>query len=221
MSKPPAERLKELREKRGFETAKAAADAYGWNEVTYRSHESGMRNIPVHAARKYAVAFNSSPAYILGVSSAAGDQSIPKLTITVPVQAVASAGAFRIDYEEYQRGIEVPAVPRADVPSASQYALEIDGPSVNLRIPDGAFAICAPLDKMPGGAKHGALVHVIRQRAGLLEHTVKELHYTAEGRILMPCSSDPRYQDRFWPDAPEDGTEVRIAGVVIGAFVPL
>lgn len=220
--KTPAERLKELREKRGFETAKSAADAFGWNEVTYRSHENAIRNIPLHAARKYALAYGSTAQYILGMGGPTTGEisSIPATVVGVPLIAKASAGAFRYDEGLEDQGIIVPAVPRPDIPAGVQYAVEIDGLSVNLRIPHGAYAICAPLDKYPGGPKHGQLVHVVRERAGLHEHTVKELQYTRDGMVLMPCSSDPRFQERL-AVGPLDGEDVvRIHGVVIGSFQP-
>lgn len=220
MSDTPADRLKSLRVKR-FETAKQAADAFGWNEVTYRSHESGMRGIPVSAARKYATAFASTPGFILGVSNSAGASSAVNDVALVPLVAKASAGAFRFDEGLEAEGVQVPSVPRPDIPASAQYAVEIDGPSVNLKIPHGAFAICAPFDKFPGGPKHGQLIHVVRERAGLHEHTIKEIRYTKTGVMLMPCSSDLRYQEPVDMSASEDDTTVRIHGVVIGSFQPL
>jgi len=219
MMKTPAERLKELRLKR-FETAQLAADAYGWNVVTYRSHESGMRNIPLPAARKYATAFGSTPAYILGISN--GGNSDPVNPVAhVPLLAKANAGAFRYDEGLETEGVQVPAVPRADIPAGVQYAVEVDGPSINLRIPAGAFAICAPYDKYPGGPKHGQLVHVVRERAGLHEHTIKEIQYTRSGVVLVPRSSDPRHQEPIEMASKEEDTTVRIHGVVIGSFQPM
>jgi hypothetical protein len=218
MSHTPADRLKELRLRR-FETAKAAADAFGWNEVTYRSHESGTRNIPIHTARKYALALGSTPAHILGI---AGVQiSATNDVILVPVVAKANAGAFREDERLAAGEVDVPSVPRGDIPALVQYAVQIDGPSVNLKIADGAFAICAPYDKYPGGPKHGQLVHVVRERAGMHEHTIKELRFTRTGMVLVPCSSDPAHQEAIDMSAPEEDTLVRIHGVVIGMFQPL
>lgn len=219
MKRTPAERLKELREKR-FETAKAAADAFGWNEVTYRSHESGMRNIPLPAARKYAIAFGVTPGSILGIEPG-GNSSGINPTLNVPLVATVSAGAFRVDDGLDIEGVQVPAVPRPDIPAGVQYSVVVDGQSVNKRIPDGAFAICAPFDKYPGGPKHGQLVHVIRERSGLVEHTIKELQYSRDGMILMPVSTDPRYQERVVLATGEEGEIVRIHGVVIGVFQPL
>lgn len=220
MVKQPGDRLKELRLKR-FETAQQAADAFGWNVVTYRSHESGMRNIPLPAARKYAVAFGSTPAHILGMATGSVPSEPVNLVTLVPLVARASAGAFRYDEGLETEGVQVPAVPRADIAAGVQYAVQVDGPSVNKRIADGAFAICAPYDKYPGGPKHGQLVHVVRERAGLHEHTIKEIQYTRKATLLVPCSTDPRFQEPIDMAAIEDETTVRICGVVIGSFQPM
>jgi DNA-binding XRE family transcriptional regulator len=56
----PHLRLREMREKRGFESAFDAARAYGWNENTYSSHENGNRGISPDAAIKYSRAFRFS-----------------------------------------------------------------------------------------------------------------------------------------------------------------
>jgi len=219
MNRTPAERLKELREKR-YETAKEAADAFGWNEVTYRSHESGGRNIPLHTARKYAAAYGSSASYILGLNNHAPEAPLVNHVINVPLVGRVSAGSFRVDEGLKTKGIAVPAVPRPDIPAGVQYAVEIDGPSVNLRIADGAFAICAPLDKYPGYPKHGQLVHVVRERAGMFEHSIKEIHYTPGGSVLMPVSNDPDHQEPVRMDHPDADTTVTIRGVVIGSYQP-
>jgi transcriptional regulator with XRE-family HTH domain len=220
--KSPGDRLRELRIRKGYESAVDAARAFGWSENTYKSHEGGIRGIRPDAARRYATAFGATPAYIMGLAGAG--EPAPKETInhvvSVPLVAKASAGAFRFDEGLEIEGFVVPAVPRADIPAGVQYAVIIDGPSVNLRIPDGAFAICAPYDSFPGGAKHGQLVHVVRERAGLFEHTIKRLEFTRSGMILMPCSTDPRFQEAVELSAPEDDTTVTIRGVVIGAYQP-
>jgi DNA-binding XRE family transcriptional regulator len=219
MKKSPADRLKELREKR-FETAKAAADAHGWNEVTYRSHESGMRNIPMAAARKYASAFRSTPGYILGLESGGNSEPVNPV-VHAPLVAIVAAGAFRVDDGLEIEGIQVPAVPRQDIPAGVQYSVQVDGQSVNKKISNGAFAICAPFDRYPGGPQHGQLVHVVRERSGLIEHTIKELRYGRDGTHLMPVSTDPRHQEPLTLGTGEDGEIVRIQGVVIGLYQPL
>lgn len=220
MNRTPGERLKDLRLKRGFETAKEAADAFGWSEVTYRSHENGTRNIPYPAAKRYASAYGSSPQFILGEGSEPAGSPIINQVGTVPVVGTVAAGTFR--YDEFPGGeeVEVPVIPRKGVPASAQYAVKVDGPSVNLRIPDGFYAICVLYDKYPGGAKHGDLVHVVRETAGLYEHTIKELRYTDAGKALYPVSDDPRYQEVCTLDNGHDPV-VRIHGVVIGQYRPI
>lgn len=54
------DRLRRARNDAGYLTAKDAADAFGWNEVTYRSHEAGDRGIKKIVAERYAKAFKVS-----------------------------------------------------------------------------------------------------------------------------------------------------------------
>jgi hypothetical protein len=215
----PADRLRALRIRKGYETATDAAKAFGWNEHTYKSHENGIRGIRMDAARKYAAAYGSSAAHILGVGNGAEPQVVNHV-IDVPVIARASAGTFRYDEGIEEGAILVPAVPRKDVPAALQYSVIIDGQSVNKRLPDGAYAICAPLESYPGGAQHGQLVHVVRERSGLHEHTIKELRFTKSGMTLVPVSTDPRFQDELRLSTGEADEIVRIQGIVIGAYLP-
>lgn len=216
-----ADRLRALRIKKGFANPIDAARAYGWNEHTYKAHENGLRGIRPDAARKYAAAFGSTAAHIMGLGNGLSPKPAVNQVVQVPVMARVSAGTFRYDEPLEYEGEAVPAVIRSDIGSASQYSLIIDGPSVNKRIPDGAFAICVPLNEYPGGAQHGQLVHVVRERAGLFENTIKELRYGAGGATLMPVSTDPRYQEPISLASGDDGELVRIHGIVVGAFIPV
>lgn len=216
-----ADRLRALRIKKGYSTAVDAAKAFGWNEHTYKSHENAIRGIRPDAARKYAAAFGSTAAYILGVGGNGSETKPNNVVVHVPVIARVSAGTFRYDEPIEFEGILVPAVPRADLAAALQYSVIVDGPSVNKRIPDGAFAICMPYESYPGGAQHGQLVHVVRERAGLFENTIKELRFTSTGMILMPVSTDPRFQEEVTLSSGDDGEIVRIQGIVVGAYLPL
>jgi SOS-response transcriptional repressor LexA len=51
------DRLRQMRIKRGFKSATAAARTYGWNVNTYRSHENGARGITPDEALKYSLVF--------------------------------------------------------------------------------------------------------------------------------------------------------------------
>jgi transcriptional regulator with XRE-family HTH domain len=51
-----SDRLREARMARGFETAAAAADAFGWNRNTYASNENGNAPFSYRKAKDYAAA---------------------------------------------------------------------------------------------------------------------------------------------------------------------
>jgi len=59
-----SERLREARIERGFETAAAAADAFGWNRNTYASNENGNAPFSYRKAKEYAVALGVRPEWL-------------------------------------------------------------------------------------------------------------------------------------------------------------
>lgn len=217
----PGDRLRKLRLDKGFATAAEAARAFGWSQDTYKSHENSVRGIRPDAARKYASAFGSTPGYILGISSGREAQQKLAEVTGVPVIGRVNAGAFRYEEADEFEGVLVPAVPRNDLPATAQYSLLVDGPSVNKKIADQSYAICIPYELSPGGARHGQLVHVVRERAGLFEHTIKQFHFTKDGVMLYPASTDPRHQTPIALSSGDDGETVSIRGIVIGAYTPL
>ena len=56
-----SDRLREARMARGFETAAAAADAFGWNRNTYASNENGNAPFSYRKAKDYAAALGVRP----------------------------------------------------------------------------------------------------------------------------------------------------------------
>jgi len=59
-----SERLREARVARGFETAAAAADAFGWNRNTYASNENGNAPFSYRKAKDYAAALGVRPEWL-------------------------------------------------------------------------------------------------------------------------------------------------------------
>ncbi|ACG78632.1 conserved hypothetical protein [Phenylobacterium zucineum HLK1] len=59
-----AERLRQARIDKGFETAAAAADAFGWNRNTYASNENGNAPFSYRRAKEYAAAFGVRPEWL-------------------------------------------------------------------------------------------------------------------------------------------------------------
>lgn len=75
-----ADRLKWARERAGFSSPRKAANAFGWIQDTYRSHESGARSrrgLPPEVAARYARAFGVSAEWLLTGRVASKRQVVP------------------------------------------------------------------------------------------------------------------------------------------------
>ncbi|ACA18440.1 putative phage repressor [Methylobacterium sp. 4-46] len=74
-----ASRLKSARERAGFDSPRAAAKHFRWNENTYKSREGGIRDYGVEEAKEYGRAFNIS--WIWLVSGEGGLQRTSRVRI--------------------------------------------------------------------------------------------------------------------------------------------
>jgi len=63
-------RLRQARIAKGFETAAAAADAFGWNRNTYGSNENGNAPFSYRRAKEYAAAFGVRPEWLYDAAGA-------------------------------------------------------------------------------------------------------------------------------------------------------
>ncbi|PZQ57306.1 MAG: peptidase S24 [Phenylobacterium zucineum] len=77
-----AQRLRQARLDKGFDTAAAAADAFGWSRNTYASNENGNAPFSYRRAKEYASAFGVAPEWLY---DAAGPMRGPAATGLVPV----------------------------------------------------------------------------------------------------------------------------------------
>jgi transcriptional regulator with XRE-family HTH domain len=84
----PFQRLREARIAKGFETAAAAADAFGWNRNTYASNENGNAPFSYRKAKDYASALGVRPEWLY-------DASGPMLATAEPgfVRIIGNVGA--------------------------------------------------------------------------------------------------------------------------------
>jgi len=77
-----AKRLEEARIARGFKTAKAACEYFGWNYVSYSQHESGQRGLS-RVADRYAAGLKVSEGWLL-TGEGRGPSGEHEEPITVP-----------------------------------------------------------------------------------------------------------------------------------------
>lgn len=89
-----ARRLREARLHAGYESATAAAHAFGWSPSTYLGHENGSRGLKPAAAQKYARAFGVSWAWLLGAEDNALSDVLDALT-PIKVVGVIDPESFR------------------------------------------------------------------------------------------------------------------------------
>ncbi|MBI6628347.1 LexA family transcriptional regulator [Pontibaca salina] len=99
------DRLKEAREKAGYETAADAAGAFGWPYPTYAAHENGSRGFRAETAQRYAKAFRVTAHWLLygdeNIDRVEDGEPAPSNAALVPVYDVAaSAGnGTVVEYE--------------------------------------------------------------------------------------------------------------------------
>lgn len=159
------ERLAWARKKAGYKSARAAALAHGWKEVTYRSHEgssdTGTRDYDYETAQRYGRTFKVNPLWLLhglGTPKRAG----------VPIVGIAGANHDgTVLYSEGQAGPdEAPMVPGG---SENTVAVEVRG------------------DSMRGIAEDGWLIYYNDRRDPPTEDLVGEVCIVglADGRVLV------------------------------------
>lgn len=79
-----AERLRAARVHAGFKNATDAAERFGWEVVTYRSHENAIRGLRPTVANIYAKAFKVSNAWLMTGEGAMTGPGIDAAVMALP-----------------------------------------------------------------------------------------------------------------------------------------
>lgn len=106
----------------------------------------------------------------------------------------------------------------SDYPASWQFALIVDGNSINKVASHGDRLVCLDLIKSRVDLFDGDLVIIERNRFGgqMIERTAKRLRKTINGYELWPDSSDPAYQETipYQTDNADDDSVVVTAKVL-------
>jgi len=213
-----AKRLKEIRERRGYLSAKSAAEAMGVSVATYIQHESGVRGYPASKAERYARFFRTTPEWLLY-----GRQTTPAhLGPQLYVKGAVAAGIWR-EAEEWPREDWETFTGRSDVatPANLRFGLRVEGNSMDLVYPPGTILECVKYfgeTEIPNGKR--VIVERRRFNDGV-EATVKE-YFKDENDVewLVPRSSNPAFQSPLRYDTPGDGIEcIEICAIVVAAII--
>ena len=211
-----AARLRQARIDKGLETIEDAAARFGWNKNTYAQHENGTRGFRKNY-RQYARAFGVSETWLW---FGTGQKEAP--LDGLPVVGVICAGNWLdttlIDDDPNTTPETIPVASDGRFPYAKQYALRVQGDSMDKEFCDGSYVICVEFFDSGLAMKDDMIVHVERWQHGLREVTLKALKRDGEKWRLEPRSSNPAHKPILMNGVPDDGTEIRIRGVVIGDY---
>ncbi len=215
LRKLQAARLKEARKLRGFRSARAAAQRFGWPAPTYGSHENGTRGIG-RMYREYAKKLRVNPAWLLGHSDER-DSIVQGVTVVADV----AIGTWK----ERPASTEQPRVARnVGVPSTrnhnkdDRFAVRLADASMNKLFPQGCYAICVHTDE---GEKFrvGDAVYVERLRDGLMELSLRRVSAVTAGHVkLSTCSVDPKLKQELTVPPTRDSERIRILGRAVGKY---
>jgi phage repressor protein C with HTH and peptisase S24 domain len=210
------ERLKKARIDAGYRSARDASESLGIKYSTYAGHENGSRAYGADEAAIYARKFKVSSEWLLyGRSGTVTTVPISPLA-TIPVIGIVRAGLWQ-DADAGDAGLYQVVPAAADAPAEWQFALAVEGTSLNRIALPGDILICMDIVKARYEFADGDLVIVERSRfAGqMVERTAKRIKRVVEGFELWPESDDPAFQSPIRLNGVEDGAEVRIIAKVL------
>lgn len=154
------------------------------------------------------------------LSVVAGDPFTGGERTELPIRDRIQAGAWLAaddTVQEFPRTF--PAARDGRYPLARQWISEVTGDSVNLLgILDGDFVHCIDAIDIGYHPRHGDLVEVERTRGDLRELTLKQIEFGPEGVLLMPRSTNPRWQEALRLSegvAEGEEYEVRVRALVV------
>ena len=214
-------RLKSARERAGYQTAKAAAEAMGIPIATYIQHENGGRGFPSGRAERYARFFRVPPEWLLYGKSTPNKvvELGPQLFVIGEVAAGVFKEAWKMPPDDWEAFTGRPDVV---APLQKRFGLKVLGDSMDLLYPPGTILECVEYE---GNEPIQPGKRVIAQRTkidGSVEATVKEYYIDEEGvEWLRPRSNNPRHiaLRGDTPDTP-DIARVEIIAIVVASIRP-
>jgi SOS-response transcriptional repressor LexA len=134
-----AERLALARIRSKLGGTKKVSARFGWNQNTYKSHDSGRTSFGLADAKKYARAFGVSTQWLyMGIGEP--DDIDPDLIQPVDVPLVSWVSAGQMDGQD---GIsdfsDCPVISTLDLPEGDWIALRVEGESMNRVSPPGSI----------------------------------------------------------------------------------
>ncbi len=210
--------IRELRSKIGL-TQQALAEMVGTSQSQITKLENGERKLSKEWAERLAPHLEVRPEQLMFEREATQQLEVAGLQ----VMGIIKAGDWRdISILGEDTEPETIQVARdARFPHARQYALKVEGDSMNEVFPDGIYVTVVNFADTGYSLKTGMFVHVERTMAGtLVETTLKEVNVLGPKKIaLRPRSSNPVHKEFILNG--DEATEIHVRGVVTGKWEPV
>jgi repressor LexA len=204
-------RIKDLRLERGL-TQTQLGEMLGTTSATIQRLETGKRQL----TQKWVEKISSS----LGVEvSELFGNIVPTTNVGVSVIGEVQAGVWKeVDVLDEPRHPILPIGPDPRYIDFPQYALLVQGTSMNKVFAPGSYIVCVPLADLGREPRDGDIVVVERRRKGMVETTVKRLSISRQKVVLLPESTDPRFQAPVEMDGNADHDEIAVTALVVGRY---
>jgi phage repressor protein C with HTH and peptisase S24 domain len=218
----PGERLKLARQKAGYETAMAAAEAMGISVSTYTQHENGFRGYPADKAAKYARFFRTNPEYLLFgnekkssmvlSNTSKEDLNTNKSYISVPILDVhVSAGSGSSIENEEEIGVwkfdRRFLTEELHVGTTNLSVSRVAGDSMDPTLHDGDYILVDHMPPETGPKKDG--IYVLYDGDGTVVKRIQRVPCTDPLEVVI--ISDNRHYKEYTRVA----EDVRIVGRVV------
>lgn len=204
-------RIKELRVARGLTQAQLA-EVVGTTDATIQRLESGRRQLTERWATQISTVLGVDVSELFG-------SILPATNAGLPVVGEVQAGVWReIDFTDEPKHPPLPLGPDSRYQGHAQFALLVVGESMNKIFNPGTFIVCIPWAELGRQPQEGNIVVVERRRDGMVETTVKRISLQNNKLVLMPESTDPRFQSPIELEGSIERDEIAITALVIGKY---
>lgn len=204
-------RIKELRIERNLTQAQLA-EMIGTTDATIQRLETGKRQLTQKWAEKISSNLGVEVASLFG-------NILPTSPNGLSVVGEVQAGVWKeVDVADEPKHSTLPIGPDLRYSAYNQYALLVQGTSMNKLFAPGTFIVCVPWSELGRDMKDGDIVVVERRRDGMVETTVKRISLKNRRVTLVPESTDPRFQSPIELAGNEDRDEIAISALVVGRY---
>lgn len=204
-------RIRQIRSAKGLDT-KQLVKLIGTTHATVSRLETGRMQLTELWLDKISKALGVS------ISELFGDV-VPAMATGLPVLGDVHAGVWReVDLGDEPKESPLPIGFDPSYPNVTQFALRVQGESMNRIVRDGAYIVCVSWAELGRQPRDNELVVVERRRDGLVETTIKRIKNIGQEVFLMPDSDEPRWQQPIKLDGGLENDEIVITALVIGKY---